>query len=343
MISYIYPEPLPSKMARSVSAINTVCELSKIIETDLIYEKSGEDILDFYDLKCDKLNLFPIRKKFILRSNKIFNFNLKLNIKDSKDIFYVRHLKVAKELIRLNKRVVFEIHEIFSDINPKIYELEKFVYENAKGLVFVNKAVRDESFKKFDIKAPSKVIYNGCGFDVEYIKKDFSKIDEMFYIGSFQKWKGVDFLIEAVKGLDITLNIIGGQKQESKENINFLGFKSKNEVLEILKNSKLTIIPNLPYKESYYSVPIKLFEYMKTSNIVLSSSFKPIREILKDGENGFLFEPADIKSFKNQLQHILSLETKELEKISKNAYSTGKDFSWKNRAKKIVEFIKEIR
>jgi hypothetical protein len=52
-IAYIYPEKLPSKKARTISVINTSCELSKIVDTTLIYETSGKNILEFYGLKCD--------------------------------------------------------------------------------------------------------------------------------------------------------------------------------------------------------------------------------------------------------------------------------------------------
>lgn len=342
MINYVYPEKLPSKKARSVSAVNTACELSKMVNTTFYYEKSGKEILEFYGLTCKNLNLVPVSKKFIFRSNKIFHFNLKNKIND--DIFYVRHLKVAKELIKQNKKVIFEIHEIFSDINPKVHMLEKFVYEHASGIVCVNQVVKKECLRKFNVKAPIKVIYNGCGFNVDFIQKDFTHVNEMFYIGSSQKWKGVEFLLNTMKHLDISLKIVGdaASMEAEQSNVDLLGFKSKEEVLTILENSKLTVIPNLPYKESFFSVPIKLFEYMRTSNIVVSSDFEPIREIIDDKENGFLFKAGDEDSFIDTVNYIRSLPPKKLQEIAHNAYETSKEFTWEKRAEKIVAFTKEV-
>jgi len=352
-IAYLYPEKLPSKKARSVSVINTACSLSRYIDTSLLYEQSDdENILEFYGLKCN-LNLIPIPRKFIIRSNKIFNFNLKKYIKQF-DYFYVRHLKTAEFLIKNNANVIFECHEIFSVKNPKMKNIEKFVCENSKGLVFVNKYLQQAFEEKFNIlDVPKKVIYNGCGFEVDYIKKDFSNINEIFYIGSFQKWKGLEFLVKNMKEFpDITLNIVGdGDKEElnkiinkyNLKNINFLGFKHSNEVKEILKKAKLTVIPNIPTTDSEFSMPIKLFEYLTYSNIVLTSDFNTIKEVVIDNQNGFLFKAGDSKSFKEKLNYILSLAPEKLEEIAKNGYETSKQFTWDNRAKQIIEFIKSIK
>ena len=351
-IAYLYPEKLPDKKARTISVINTSCELSKIVDTTLLYEKSGNNILKFYNLKCD-LKLIPISRKFVIRSNKIFNFNLKKYF-NRFDFFYVRHLKTAEFLIKNNQNVVFECHEIFSLQNKKIKYMEQFVYENVKGLTFINRTLQKEINNNFNIfEVPQKVIHNGCGFELEYIKKDFTKIEEIYYIGSFQPWKGVEFLVENMKHFsNLKLNIIGdGEKTKildiinkyNLKNINFLGYKTQKEIQNILKQSKLTVIPNIPSVFTNFSTPIKLYEYMMSSNIVLSTDMPTIKEIIEDNENGFLFKSGDNKSFIEKLNYILSLSPKKLEEITKNGYESVKDFTWKNRAKQIVSFIKELQ
>jgi len=351
-IAYIYPEKLPSKKARSVSVVNTSCELSKLSDTTLFYEKSGNNILKFYNLNCKKLQLKPVSKRFVIRSNKIFNFNLKKYLKNF-DFIYVRHLKTAEYLLKNGFDIIFEYHEIFSTTNSKIKELEEFVVKNTKGFVFTNYRLKDEVEKTFNIKKPFTVAYSGCGFQFDFIEKDFSKIDEIYYIGSFQKWKGVEFLVENMKYFpNIILNIVGdGDKTKLFEiikrfnlkNIKFLGFKTHNEIKNILKESKVTIIPNTPTVYNNYSTPIKLFEYLMSSNIVLSADMPTVKEILEDGQNGFLFESGNSKDFVNKLNYILSLNDKKLEEVSKNAYNTGKEFTWSNRAKKIINFFNELK
>jgi len=346
-IAYLYPEKLPSKKARAISVINTSCELSKIVDTTLIYEKSENDILSFYNLNCD-LKLKQLSRKFIIRSNKIFNFNLKKEINNF-DYFYVRHLKTAEFLIKNGANVIYECHEIFRVKNKKVKDIEDFVIKNSKGLVFINKFLQTKVQEFFNFQIPSIIARNGCGFEVEFIKKDFSKIDEVYYIGSFYKWKGVDFLIENLNNENIKLNIIGdGDRKEelikkSSQNIQFLGYKNHNEIVEYLKKSKITIIPNIPSSDSEFSTPIKLYEYLMTSNIVLASDFEPIKEIIKDGVNGFLFKAGNKEDFNKKLDYILSLPKEKLEEISKNAYNTGKKFTWMHRANDIIDFIEGIK
>ena len=346
-IAYIYPEKLPAKNARSISVINTACALSNSCDTTLIYEKSKnkKEIENFYSLNCQNLKFLPLSKKFILKSNKIFNFNLNKHL-DKFDFFYVRHLKTAQFLLKKNKKIIYEVHEIFSNDNPKIKIIEKFVLENAY-LTCINKTLFNEIKKYFNIKV-CKIIHNGTNFSKKYIKKDFSKIDKAYYIGNFYEWKGVDFLIETFNKINFPLKIIGdGRRRKILEkkagkNIEFLGFKSQKQIEKILKNSKLTIIPNIESKYTNFTAPLKLYEYMATSNIILASDLPTIKEIIKDSVNGFLFKRGDKKDFINKLNYILSLPKEKLSEISKNAYETAKKFTWENRAKEILKFIKEI-
>ena len=351
-ISIIYPEKLPSKKARAVSVVNTACALSKYYDTTLFYEKSNIDFLNFYALSCP-LKTEEVNKRFIIRSNKIFNFNLLNKLKNKRfNVIYVRHLKTAYYLLKKGLDIIFECHEIFSYSNKSLKEMEKYVYENSSKLVFINETLQKEFNKHFNIASiPQKVVHNGCGFELPYIKKDFSKIDEIYYIGSFQKWKGVDFLIKAMRFFpELKLKIIGDGNREELEkiirqynlkNIEFLGFKKQNEVKEILKTSKLCVIPNIPTHFNKFSSPIKLYEYMMSSNIVLSADMDTVKEILTDEENGFLFKSGDEKDFVEKLKMILSLDSQRLSEISKNAYKTGSQFTWDNRAKQLIEFFKE--
>jgi glycosyltransferase involved in cell wall biosynthesis len=348
-IAYLYPETLPSKKARTISAINTSCSLSSLVDTTLLYEKSGDDILDFYDKKAN-LKLIPISKKFIIRSNKIFNNNLKKHF-DKFDLFYVRHLKAAEFLIKNNQKVIYECHEFFQDTNPNTKDIENYVLNNARGVVVINEYLKSLFLKRFKNKN-IKVIRNGSGFEFDYMPKDFSSIDEIYYIGSFQPWKGVEFLVENMKNFPhIALNIIGdGDRSKIVDiidkynltNINFLGFKNQNDIKNILKDTKITIIPNLPVKDSEFSTPIKLYEYMISSNIVLSAKTTAIQEIIEDEQNGFLYKAGDHDSFTAKLNHILNLDPKILKDISQNAHSCVQKFTWDNRAKDIVEFIKRL-
>lgn len=363
-IAYIYPEHLPSTNARSISVINSAYEISKLCQCTLFITNEqnipNTDIYNNYNILNNNLTIKKISKKFLfLKSNKFFNRNLLRETKNSNyDIFYVRHLKLAQFLIehkQENQKVIFECHEIFYKANSKIKSDEAFVYENVSGLVFINETLKRHFCKEFNLSnIPQKVIHNGTSFNFEYKYKDFNNINELFYIGNFYTWKGLEFLIQTMNHLRmLKLNIIGTgnelevlQKLREELNltkhINFLGFKNTHDVKDILLNSKLTIIPNIPSRYSNFSSPIKLYEYMSTSNIVIAADMETIKEVIIDGKNGFLFESGSLKSLKGTIQKVISLPNETLQKIAKNAYNTSKEFTWERRAQSIVSFAKEL-
>ncbi len=355
-IAYIYPETIPSNLARTISVVNTAFSLSDLVDTTLFVSKIDGNIFKKYNIENKNLKIVELKKEFLgIKSNKIFNYSLLKKIKkENFDFIYVRHLKVAYFLIQKGFNVIFECHEIFYKTNPKTKELENFIYKNTKGLIFTADTLKEEFNKNFSIKNIAQTtIRNGCGFRLNYIKKDFSSIEDMYYIGNFYPWKGIDFLIDAIKETKLKLKIIGdGDRKEDLQkytlknnikNVEFLGYKDHKEIQKILSTTKLTVIPNIPTNFSNFSAPIKLYEYLMSSNIVLASDTPVIKEILKDKQNGFLFKSGDKDSFLKKLNFIRSQDNKTLQTIAKNAFLSSQEFTWDNRAKQIVSFIKSIK
>ena len=351
-LAYIYPESLPDTKARAISVMQTTAALQNVVDATLLFEEGNNS-------KVIKKYWKPLKKSIgPFRSNKVFHLNLKRHInKHPYDVYYVRHLKSAAFLLKYRKhaKIIFECHEIFSVSNPKVLEIEKFVYENADGLVFINETLEKEFMKRFDIeKLPRKVIHNGCNFRLPYIEKDFSSIDSMIYVGNFYPWKGVDFLIESLPHLPgMRLDIVGDGDRKSQldqkakalgveERVVFLGYKTQNEIKELLSKRALAVIPNTVSAYNFFSSPIKLYEYMAASSLVLASDMPTIQEIIQHKKNGFLFETGNMDSFVKVVKKILNMDPKELKKVTYNAYETSKSFTWENRACQIADFAKEI-
>jgi len=372
-IAYIYPEILPSRKARSISVINTFNELSNITQCTLFVDQNSkiQDIEKSYNINSSKVKIKKVKKNFLtIKSNKVFNINLlkELTI-GGFDIIYARHLKVAKFLIQKGFKVVFESHEIFfqtfqeDNKNNKnkiksIRFLEEFVYQGCSGMVFVNKTLQNKINNTFkNVCSEQTIAYNGVTIYDQYIKKDFNSVYEIYYVGNFFKWKGVQDAISVMSKIDkISLNLIGGgsktriaelKKQilstDVEDKVVFLGYKNSQNVKNILKHkSKIAIIPNTLSVQNQFSLPIKLYEYMSTSNIVIAADMDTIKEVLIDGVNGFMFESGDIDSLEKTIKKVISTPEERLQKIAKNAYTTSKKFTWEIRAKKIASFCSEI-
>ena len=356
-ITYVYPEPLPDRKARAISVLNTVRALSRSTPTTLIYEKSPAKAQ--IESK-ENLTVAPLGKSLMgIRSNKIFNYHLRRYLsRQNPDFLYLRHLKTAAYLLKHYRgpaKILFECHEIFSETNPDIRALEEFVYEHSDGLIFINQTLQREIETAFDIsQIPARVIDNGCSFNLPFLSKDFSDLRSLVYIGNFYPWKGVDLLIDAMQYLpDMRLEIIGdGERREVLEakireqgldrRVTLHGYRPHNEVVEILRDALLTVIPNTVSAYTRFSTPIKLYEYMAASTIVLSSDMPTVREIVEDGVNGFLFTTGDPRDLARTVEKIRALAPETLSRIAYAAYQTSKNYTWEARGRKITEFLKSL-
>ena len=78
-------------------------------------------------------------------------------------------------------------------------------------------------------------------------------------------------------------------KEHKIKNIEFLGFKSGEELEDIIKGARFTLIPSIWY-DNLPNTALESFQYSKP---VIASNIGSLPELVVDGENGYLFKPAD--------------------------------------------------
>ncbi|WP_169784591.1 glycosyltransferase family 4 protein [Campylobacter curvus] len=364
-IYYIYPEQIPQKNAREISVLNTFFELSKICDIKFVMPKidcSMAKLNDKFKLDLTDKNFIFLKKEFLFfKSTKIFNFHLLKLIRQSGNedcVFFTRHLKIANFLLKhkfKTQKVCFEAHECFSLQNKTLFDLEKFILKNSDIVFAHNISTKNALEDIFDFKFKNAaILYNGAKTCEHFINKRFD-FSQLPYFGSFIPWKGVDLLLDLLKmqdelklkiyGNDTTLNAASLKEDLNKnkldKRVEFMGFLEQDKVIGYLKkNDKILIIPSKESVYSRFSTPLKIYEYLSTCNIVLAPDFEPVKEIITDGVNGFLYRAGNVKSLSEKLQEIKSLSNERLNEISKNGFLKMKDFSWQSRAAKIVDTIK---
>jgi glycosyltransferase involved in cell wall biosynthesis len=146
------------------------------------------------------------------------------------------------------------------------------------------------------------------------------------------------------------LYIVGGTKyyikllkkyiEEAKvyEYVELVGYIPQEEVVEYLAGSDILVLPNT--KQDLYTSPLKLFEYAAVRRPIVAAGLPCIKELLSENE-AVLFKPEDVNSLTSAI--IKLINNKHLqEKLAENAYNKLKNYTWENRAKKIINFIKGI-
>lgn len=194
---------------------------------------------------------------------------------EKENIFIKLWTKLNRYLYSSPDQVIFP-----SDWLKKYYEEHKFFPHGQKEVAqnFHLPSANLLSDKK--LKSPDKVAF--------------------LYIGQVEAHKGILFLIKTLNELRITnyeLWVIGAgsalklAKELAKDNphIKFLGHQPKEKIQEYLKQADYTIVPSLCYEAS----PTVIFESLSAGVPVIASNLGGIPELIRAGENGYLFEPGN--------------------------------------------------
>ncbi len=172
----------------------------------------------------------------------------------------------------------------------------------------------------------------------------------ILYVGSLYEWKGVDYVLSVPQEIKDALFIfVGGPneliqtydiKKSSNETSIFVGFKSHQDIPYWLKAADILILPNTSKSDisKLYTSPLKMFEYMASGTPIVAFDIPSIKEVLNE-KNAFLANPDSLASFMARIEK--ALKDKDLSaKIAEQARLDVQKYTWDNRAKNILEFIK---
>lgn len=140
--------------------------------------------------------------------------------------------------------------------------------------------------------------------DVQSFKPHFGKSDYFVYAGRMSVEKGVLFLVDAMRNIkDIKLYLIGtGPLDEEIRNridqyhldhVEMLGYKSGDELRDILSRAAFTVMPSLCHDNS----PLAIYESLSLGNAILGSRIGGIPELIEDGVDGYVFTAGDTEDF----------------------------------------------
>jgi len=151
--------------------------------------------------------------------------------------------------------------------------------------------------------------FHEINYDADILNKyAIEKKDFLLYMGRLSSSKGVEYLIQAFKGIkkectSLKLVIAGSGSLESHlknlahdvEDIVFIGFVDSLVVKKALYDNCLAVVvPSL-----YEALPMVVLEAMAQGKPVIASSVGDVPLLIKHGKNGFLIKPKDPKSIEN--------------------------------------------
>ena len=364
-ICYITYQTFPADTANSLQTISNISYLSRNnCNVSLVFPlrekqstESLKELQNFYDFKEDikikgfshnypfgKTNLFP--KIFFHISHYLWarKISKKISISNNFDSFITRSDWVFYFLLKQNKKVTFECHQL-SKIRNIILKIN-LKNPNAK-VIFLNNELRN-FFSPIASENNSIVLHNGV--DIIKFKNVKNKKQDIVFVGNLQRFnedRGMKFLINSFNNSEIkntySLKIIGGPNNSAKKlndyildsfpkaNIKITGRLDRKETIEIITKAEVGLMINNENNEHSlrYTSPLKYFEYLAGGLKIIGVDF-PAHRNLPYSNFIYFFKSNNSNSLINAFNNIPNMKIASINK---------EQISLDYRAKKIINFI----
>lgn len=184
------------------------------------------------------------------------------------------------------------------------------------------------------------VLYNGTDTRFFNGSKVKHKGVRVVFVGRLIKEKGVQDLLDAVKGLKADITIVGKgpfERELKQMGGKFVGEKNHLQIREILSRSDILVNPS--YAEG---LPTSVLEAGSMGLAVIATDVGGTGEIIDNGKNGFLIEPGDIEVLREKLQ-ILIKDSSLRDKFGSNLQEKVRDFfDWDRTTIKLEKLLKSL-
>jgi len=179
--------------------------------------------------------------------------------------------------------------------------------------------------------AKSKFIASGLPDEKLIVKPNFvaapsTEVTEnnsspyLIYVGRLEENKGIHLFMEISHQLDLPLKIVGEGPMEEQlrglPNIELLGKRPHEEVLQLIQHAKALLFPSLCYE----GMPMTILEAFAHKTPVIASNLGAMQTIISHQKNGLLFEANSTEELLSFIQ--LLLENEEIsQEIAETAFA----------------------
>jgi glycosyltransferase involved in cell wall biosynthesis len=84
--------------------------------------------------------------------------------------------------------------------------------------------------------------------------------------------------------------------------------------------------------------PLKMFDYLASSNVIIASDLTVYKHILKDKYNSILIDNSKTNLWIEWINRIFK-SSNTYSYLKKNAFRTAKKYTWEKRSEIIIKFV----
>jgi glycosyltransferase involved in cell wall biosynthesis len=262
---------------------------------------------------------------------------------------------------KIGAKVILVSHGPFGDSSQRSFlgKISVWYYDKFIGPEKLKKFDKVVAVTKWEIPYLKKLcvsenqleyIPNGIpeGF---FSQKKGREENKVLFLGRIAQVKDVETLIRSIKLTRnyIRLEIVGPAEKwyleklkrlidqlELKDRVEFSPavFDIKEKIAKI-DSSRIFVLPS-----KREAMPQSLIEAMARKKIVIASDTLGAKDLIKDGENGFLFKIGDSQELADKIDLAHFLDKNKDAQMRKSALNSVKQFSWDNVIKKIERLVR---
>ncbi|HET9032656.1 MAG TPA: glycosyltransferase [Dokdonella sp.] len=287
------------------------------------------------------------------------------------DFIYERYslfLFATVWIARLRKLpIILEVNDsaIVTRVRPLFFQrlamaIEHWIFRKASGLVFVSTVFRDRAMAAHGELAPTIITPNAANIDKfsfsaeqrDHARRQWDLEGRVVcgYLGAFVPWHAIDAFVHKIAprladAPHLKLLLVGDgatypalkkfvADKGVGDQVVLAGRVSHDEVPGLLAAMDMAILPNA----GDYTSPVKLFEFMACSIAPIAPDFDPIREVLVEGQTGWMFKAGDLDAaVEKVLAH--SREADELARVGAAARTyVSEQRQWKHNIRQLIDF-----
>jgi glycosyltransferase involved in cell wall biosynthesis len=283
-------------------------------------------------------------------------------------------LGLALKVRRPSAAVVYDVHEDYPAMMHEKYWLPRSlrplvalgarVANVTAGLCFDGIVTADPSVgQDFSPIAGSKtlVYYNFPPLEVFALSEPIRPTADLVYVGGMSDRAGTFVVLDALaslalQGIRVSARLAGYTDGDAgraaiQEGIRQRGLESQVELcgripyLEVptwMRSGHIGLVPLQAIPKFMKNIPSKMFEYWACGLPVIGSNLPPIRQFLREGQNGMLFCPSDPEDLARAIRYCI-----EHPEARKKMGCGGKDMitkEWNNdkQVEALIGFYQQI-
>ncbi|MBE8727794.1 glycosyltransferase family 4 protein [Flavobacterium hungaricum] len=232
---------------------------------------------------------------------------------------------------------------------------KSLIFKLATNIVANSRATQKDAEQNYRVSSKKiKVLPNSVKdlySEIEITNSEDSKL--IVYVGRLHKSKGVEVLVEAFAKIhsqfpEFELMIIGGGEEEKnlkkmivdlkiEQSVIFKGNLPKTQVLQMFKQSYLSVVPSLAEAFGY-----TVIEAMSMKTLVIGSNNTGIKEIIENDKTGLLFQTNNADDLSAKIKTAI-LQPELRNKLALSGFDHFKNnYEVKQAVERDVSFFKNL-